>query len=252
MKSFILSLLVAVSLAACTSYGKKVKTGNVEVFYKDGVTEEQAKKISSLFDEAVQKTNPGSTSRKSFQVTKPSDSVLLKMVVDKSKLDNVEDESLYAISGLVSDSVFQGGPVNLILTDDHFKAIRTLAFQKAKKEDTEEKNKTVLTKEDFDHEAAGGVDFYWKGISDEESKTIADYIVKNGSFSGGTAEIYMTKEDGRYILRFPMIESARTDPAILASVEKITKDIKDNVFADVSYSFYVTDEQMNTIKSWDY
>ncbi len=82
MKPIILSLLVAVSLAACTNYGKKVKTGSIEVYYKDGVTEEQAKKISALFNEAVQKTNSGSSNRKSFQVSKPSDSVLLKMVVD--------------------------------------------------------------------------------------------------------------------------------------------------------------------------
>ncbi|HEY6064254.1 MAG TPA: hypothetical protein VIV35_11630 [Chitinophagaceae bacterium] len=254
MKSIILSLLVAVALTSCTNYGKKVKTGEVEVYYKDGVSEEQAKKISSLFNAALQSTNPGSTSRKSFQVTKPSDSVLLKMVVDKSKLDKVGDETFYAISGLVSDSVFNGGPVNLILTDDHFKTIRTLAFKKAVKEENvvDNNNTTVITKEDFDHDSAGGVDFYWKGISDEESKTIADYIVKNGSFAGGTAEIYMTKQGDRFILRFPMIESARTDPAYLAEVEKVTKEIKDNVFANVPFSFIVTDERMNTVKSWDY
>jgi hypothetical protein len=175
------------------------------------------------------------------------------MVVDKSKLDQVGDETFYAISGLVSDSVFNGGPVNLILTDDHFKTIRTLAFKKAvKEEDMAENKNTGMTKEDFDHDSAGGVNFYWKGISDEESKTIADYIVKNGSFAGGTAEIYMTKEGDRYILRFPMIESARTDPAYLAEVEKVTKEIKDNVFANVPFSFMVTDERMNTVKSWDY
>ena len=133
MRLLILSLLLA-GLSSCTNYGKKVKTGDVEVYYKDGVTEEQAKKISALFNEAIQKTNPGSTSRKSFQVTKPSDSVLLKMVVDKSKLDNVGDETFYAISGVVSDSVFNGGPVNIMLTDDHFKEIRTLAFKEARKE----------------------------------------------------------------------------------------------------------------------
>lgn len=252
MRLLILSLLLA-GLSSCTNYGKKVKTGDVEVYYKDGVTEEQAKKISALFNEAIQKTNPGSTSRKSFQVTKPSDSVLLKMVVDKSKLDNVGDETFYAISGVVSDSVFNGGPVNIMLTDDHFKEIRTLAFKEARKEvDPGEINNAVIAKEDFEHDAAGGVNFYWKGISDDESKTIADYIVTNGSFSGGPSEIYMTKEAGRYILRFPVIESARTDPDYLAKLDKVTKDIKDNVFADVPFSFFVTDGQLNTVKSWDY
>src|SRR6185436_18509110 len=111
---------------------------------------------------------------------------------------------------------------------------------------------TTFAMGDFDHHKAGDVDFYWKDISNEESKTIADYIVKNGSFSGGTAEIYMTKEGGRYVLRFPMIESARTDASVLSTVDKVSKEIKDNVFANVPYSFIVTDENMNTIKSWDY
>jgi hypothetical protein len=251
MKPIILSLLVAFSLAACTNYGKKVKTGDIEVYYKDGVTEAQAKKISSLFDEAVKKTSPGSSSRKSFQVSKPSDSVLLKMVVDKSKLDNVGDETFYAISGMVSDSVFNGGPVNLMLTDEHFKPIRTFAFKKAEVIEPE-KQETTFTRDDFDHDKAGGIDFYWKDISDEESKTIADYIVKNGAFNGGTVELYMTKEGDRYIIRFPMTESARTDPSMLAEVEKVSKEIKDNVFANVPYSFYSTDEKLNKVKSWDY
>ena len=250
MKPIILSLLIAISLAACTNYGKKVKTGSIEVYYKDGVTEQQAKKISVLFDEAVQKTNAGSKSRKSFQVSRHSDTVLLKMVVDKSKLDQVGDETFYAISGLVSDSVFNGGPVNIMLTNDHFKPIRTLAFKKA--EVIEPPEETTLTRGDFDHNKAGDVDFYWKGIPDEESKTIADYIVKNGSFSGGTAEIYMTKEGGRYVLRFPMIESARTDASVLATVDRVSKEIKDNVFANVPYSFIITDENLSTVKSWDY
>ena len=33
---------------------------------------------------------------------------------------------------------------------------------------------------------------------------------------------------------------------------KEKKFIKDNVFTDKPYSFFVTDENMNTIKSWDY
>ena len=62
----------------------------------------------------------------------------------------------------------------------------------------------------------------------------------------------MTKEDGRYILRFPMIASAITDPAYISELNKVTKQIKDNVFANEPFSFYVTDEEMTTVKSWDY
>jgi hypothetical protein len=76
--------------------------------------------------------------------------------------------------------------------------------------------------------------------------------VQNGSFSGGTAEIYMTKENGRYILRFPVVEASRTDPVILEKIGLVSKQIKDNLFADVPYSFYMTDETLGTVKAWDY
>ncbi|MGH2553939.1 MAG: hypothetical protein ACRDEB_09490, partial [Chitinophagaceae bacterium] len=156
----------------------------------------------------------------------------------------------------ISIDLYNEKPVNIILTDDKFKEIKSIPFDesnvKAMKESFRENKLSGLTKEDFDHDTAGGINFYWKDVTDQESKTIADYIVENGSFSGGPSEIYMTKENGRYILRFPVIESAQSDQAYLSKFDKVTKAIKDNVFPDAPYSFYVTDGQLNTVKSWDY
>jgi hypothetical protein len=130
MKKFILPLLAVFMLAACTNYGKKIKIGTVEIYYKEGINKEDAEKTADLFDRAIKASDPNSTQRKSFQLTKPSDTVSLKMVIDKDKLGQVDDESFYAISVLVSDSIFSGKPVNLTLTDDKFKPIRTLTFKK--------------------------------------------------------------------------------------------------------------------------
>ena len=77
-------------------------------------------------------------------------------------------------------------------------------------------------------------------------------ILKDGSFSGGASELYKTKEDNRYMIRFPVKESSRNDPSFLARIEVMTKQIKENLFADVPYSFVVTDEKMNTVKAWEY
>ena len=50
MKQFlILSLIVIISLTGCGNYGKKVNHEHVEVFYKDGISEEQAQKTADLF-----------------------------------------------------------------------------------------------------------------------------------------------------------------------------------------------------------
>jgi hypothetical protein len=135
MKPLLLSLVLAVALTSCTNYGKKAKSGGIEVYYKDGINEEQAQRTADVFNEAIQSSNPGSKDRKSFQLTKATDTVLLKMVVDTDKAAKLPDESFFAIQSLVSDSVFNGGPVNLMLTDDSFKGVRTLAFKAQPKEE---------------------------------------------------------------------------------------------------------------------
>jgi hypothetical protein len=260
MKPFILSLLVAVTLAACTNYGKKatIEGTKGEVFYKgDGVTEADAKNLCKYLKDDI---HYFSADRKlSVQLMKSKDEGYdIRFVVDEKKL-NESPEAIAAfgqIGAAMSVNLYNDKPVNIFLTADHFKTIKSIPFDEAKakalKEPAPSKNDVGFSKDDFDHAEAGGVNFYWKGISDDESKTIADYIVKNGSFAGGASEIYITKEDGRYILRFPVMESARTDASYLATVEKVTKEIKDNVFADAPFSFYITDSQLNTVKSWDY
>ena len=260
MKPIILALFIAIALTACTNYGKKVTMEGTkgEVFYKgDGVTEADAKNLCKYLKDDIHYFGPDKSLSVQLMKSK-GEGYDIRFVVDEKKLKETPEAVTFFenIGAVMSIDLYNEKPVNIILTDLHFKEIKSLPYDAAKvkalKEKPADKGLAGLTKSDFDHDSEGGVDFYWKGVSDEESKTIADYIVKNGSFGGGTAEIYMTKENGRYILRFPMIESARTNPSILASVEKVSKEIKDNVFADVPYSFYATDEQLNTVKSWDY
>lgn len=260
MKSIILFLLFAVTLTACTNYGKKVTIEGTkgEVFYKgDGVTKEDAEKLGKYLKDDIKYF--GDEKKLSVQLMKSKDDGYdIRFVVDKKKLDEspAAVEAFESIGAAISVDLYNEKPVNVILTDSKFKELRSLQHDAAKvkalKEKIANENKPEFTKGDFDHDTMGGVDFFWKDISDDESKRIADYIVENGSFEGGTAEIYMTKENGRYILRFPMIESARTNPSVHSTLDRVTKEIKDNVFADVPYSFYATDEQLKTVKAWDY
>ena len=258
MKKFILASLITIGLMACSNYGKKIKVEGTkgEVYYKgDGVTESDAKKTGAFLKEVFFTTDKAA----SVQISKEGEEYLLRFVYNKSVYDTLKgvDEAFKIIAAQASKEVFGGKKVNIALADDQFKDFKTIPYDEDIAKSLEKPapastDDAMVSRSNFDHDKAGGVDFYWKDISDEESKTIADYIVENGSFAGGTAEIYMTKEDGRYILRFPMIASARTDPAYISELEKVTKQIKDNVFANEPFSFYMTDEQLTTVKSWDY
>ena len=79
MKSFILSLLTAIVLTACSNHGEKVTKDYLDVYYKDGITKEQAQKALDYFlpkwkDEG-EKTKP-----KSIQLTKNGDTINFRMV----------------------------------------------------------------------------------------------------------------------------------------------------------------------------
>jgi hypothetical protein len=251
MKPLILSVLVAVALTACTNYGPKVKKDYLEVYYKEGISKDMAQKTLD-FIYPLWKKETGVTEKKSIQLVKgEGDTINFRAVTDEKKLKESTDDIFYEMANIFSDSIYGGAPVNMVFTNNAFKSIRTLVFRK-KVAPVKDNSLANASKDDFDHGTAAGIDFYWKGISDEESKTIADYIVKNGAFSGGSAEIYMTKEGDRYFLRFPMKEEAINDASYFTALDKVTKEIKDNVFANVPFSFLVTDTHMTTVKSWDY
>lgn len=258
MKKVILSLLVVVALTACSNHGKKVKVEGTkaEVFYKgDGVTEDDAKKTG----EFLKSTSIFSSGKDaSVQLTKDGEEYTIRFVYDKDVYDTLKgvDDVFKLIGAKASKEVFAGKKVNIALANKSFKDFKTIPYDEAVAKSLETPattdGETVLTKEDFNHNNAAGIDFYWMGISDEEAKTIADYILANGSFSGGSAELYMTKDGDRNIIRFPVRETSRTDPAFIEKLGEVSSLIKKDLFANVPFSFAITDEKMNTVKAWEY
>jgi hypothetical protein len=110
--------------------------------------------------------------------------------------------------------------------------------------------------EGYQSHVESGIKFYWKTpVTDAEAETIGNAIVKTGAFAGAEPDkvnIIMEKEGERYLVKFPVATAYQTDPSYLATMEKVGKQIKDAAFANVSYSFVMTDTNLNTVKSFDY
>ncbi len=126
MNAKIIIILVAISVlfAGCSDYGKCVKVNShIEVYLKgNGVTEEDAKKFGNYLDT----TYKDSKNQMSFQMAKDSGQYVIRMVVDKDKVkDNALDVSFMALQFLFESQVFPGNKVKLIITDDHFKDIKS-------------------------------------------------------------------------------------------------------------------------------
>ena len=126
----VLALLVLISFTSCNNYGKKASTGHVETFYKDGITEGQAKKVSTLiFNIDERGGNP--KTEKSFQLCKNHDTVCFRMVLaEENKVKELDDFDFLAMANIVSDSVFNGAPVNIDLTNNKFESLKMIPYKK--------------------------------------------------------------------------------------------------------------------------
>jgi hypothetical protein len=127
-----LSVLIVLSfaLAGCQDYGKKVTKGPIEVYYKDGITEEQAQHTANMFAYIDSMQNNNTKNTKSMQLCKKKDELLFRMVAEKDKLGTVPDESFFIIGNIVSDSIFHGAPVTVELTNNKFETFKTFPYKK--------------------------------------------------------------------------------------------------------------------------
>lgn len=134
MKSIILSLLVAVSLTACTSPGKKVSiTGSKgEVYYKgDGVTEADAQKLGAYLKDNLHYFNE--TDKKSVVLKKGEGGAYeIRFATSEEQLKaapTVADE-FKKIGAAISIEVFNNVPVNVVFVNSKDKELQALPFDK--------------------------------------------------------------------------------------------------------------------------
>jgi hypothetical protein len=240
------------SITSCNNFGDKVNVEGTkgEVYFKDGASQADARKLGDFLKSDGFFSDQRAAS---VQITKDGDNYLVRFVYNKDYYEKHPelDDFFKNYGARMSQELFEEKKVDIMLTDKYFKTFKNFPFNKSAAESTE--HGETNTYSDYHHETVGDVSFYWKGISDDESNVIKDYIVKNGSFAGGTSQIYITKEgDDHYTLKFPVKEGYRNDISYITKVEGIAKQIKDNVFAKTPYSFQITDENLNAVKTFDY
>ncbi|MGG9961687.1 hypothetical protein [Ferruginibacter sp. SUN106] len=132
-------LLVVIGFTSCKDYGKKTTKGHIETYYKDGITEDQAKKTAALMY-YVDSVSNNAKGQKSFQLCKKNDTVCFRMVVNVEKAKEMGDFSFLAIGNMVSDSVFNGAPVNMDLTNNTFESVKLITYKKLDFDSIEKSN----------------------------------------------------------------------------------------------------------------
>ena len=238
MKKILFAIAIATSLLACTNYGKKVSKDYLEVYYKDGATEQEAQKTLD-FLYPLWKDESGKTETKSVQLTKSGDTVNFRVVVDEKKLKEMGDATFYAMGTLFSDSLFNGAPVNMVFSDNSFKPIRTLVFKK-----------TDPIPDFGPKVTAGNIEVYSKdGFSREQAQMLADYLQEQISPAQTISFQVGNTDDGGYLVRMVSDESkvaAMGD----ASFNAMAEEIATNFFKGGQLTFELTDGKFVPFKKF--
>jgi hypothetical protein len=128
MKKLLCLIAIISVFAACSSYGDKYQVNEKsEVYYKDGMTAEDAKKLGDFL---MKNGYFDSTNEKSVQLLKEKDTIAVKFVVDKAKVAETESaDALFMIMGsAISSEIFSGKPLKIILADAYMKGFKDVAI----------------------------------------------------------------------------------------------------------------------------
>jgi hypothetical protein len=245
MKPYILSLLVAVSLTACTNYGPKVKKDYLEVYYKKGISKDMAQKALDYIY-PLWKKESGNTDKKSIQLEKAGgDTINFRVVVDEKKAKEMGDDTFNVMAILFSDSIFNGAPVNIVFTTDRFKSIRTLVFNKQAVGKFGKKVTIEGTK--------GEVYYKGDGVTEADAKKLCEYLKNEIHYftaDKGLSVQLMKSENEGYDIRFVVNEKKLEEsPEAVVSFEFIGAAISRNLYNNKPVNVFLTDDEFNDLKS---
>jgi hypothetical protein len=247
MKRFFFYFLAILTFVSCTNYGKKVKVGNIEMYYKEGVTTAEANKAASVLDKIDKAENNNVDTRRSFQLLREGDTVTLRMVVNIEKAKDMPDANFIGIATVVSDSIFGGKPVNMDLTNETFKTVRHIPFQKqAEETNTDDVNIAAFGPK----VTVDNVEVYRKGSTEEEAKTLAAFA--NNYFKPTTTFSYQLEknEAGNFTVKMVANLSAvdKFDQTFFTTLGKGICD----AMQVASVRIEMTDEKFTNVKAFNY
>ncbi len=243
-----------VTLSACTgNFGKKVTfPGHKgEVYYKgEGVTETDAKATGKFLEENEFFLKDDKT--RSVQISKDNGHVKFRMVIDEKGFSQIEnaDEKFDMLGAMMSKTIFNSTPLDVIYTDDAFKDKKTIAFNPAM---LEAANVTAEVKEmkkkPYEHNTL----YYGKNVTDNEAEMILNYLVKSEFFTAdGSNNLMLTKtaNDGAHF-RFP-VKASFANEAGMQKVDDYAKKLKAEMFAEFPLEFEVLSENLVSLKKFNY
>ncbi len=223
---FIVALAVSSSACWGQEYGEQVVSNGTEIYFTEGVTEEEAEKLGLFLTEY--EFSDGT--EKSVQLTKEDDVWQFRMVVMPEFVEDKEMHKNFKFMCLELSTAFEGKQVDVQICDDELKTLKVFKglFGNLSEVDSAE--------------------FYQAGVTDEQAKSVKLALRKLG-MTENPATYHLLKLDDKYQLRMVIIEEFYNDEEILQEVKGMATTISDECLDGAVLEFHLCNEYLESQNS---
>lgn len=232
-RRFAVPVLVLALLSGCGGgLGSKTESGNVEVYYKDGATKEEADRLAAF----IVKMIPGVSDRRSFQLLKKGDGYLVRMPLQKQYQGDEKFENALALDGArYSAEVFNGAPVELEACDEKMTTLKTIPMR------PDFRRRFVEGKTEI---------FYPDGIEKAEVEKLAKFMQPIAAASPAPlVTVKLARRDSVVELSMPVNTAMINTPGVKESLDEIRKQASKTVFNCAATELNLCDERMVTLQT---
>jgi hypothetical protein len=227
MKKLCALLFVFVFVTACADYGEKKVFNGTEVYYKDGVTAEQAEKLGkSLVDLGF-----ADGGYKSVQFVKEGENYIFKMVIKEVFLDNDSYENIFKFFPKeLSDHMNMS--IDLYVCDDQFNTLRMYKLDDALK--------TIMAK--------GTEIRYTKNVIPKDVEKLKEFLIESGFSDDTRKTIELDRENTTYIFKMVIDRYRLKSESTIGILTMMKQELSKEVFSGLPVKIHACDELMNTLK----
>lgn len=239
----LLFFLILFLFVSCTNYGKKIKIDGTkgEIYYKEGVTESDAKKVGEFLK------NDFFTQDKeaSAQLVKDGDTYIVRFVYDKKYFDTAKGiETIFKMTAIeISKNIFNNKKVDIALANNSFEDFKRISY---------DKNLSFFNQEFSEKNLAENHLYYTKNISSSEANDLYNFFIKEEFFSQkNTVTIWLDKQAKTYNIKYLVKDEVLSDSTFLNNGSNFCNEIKHNVFPTANLQFELLNSNMQVGKTFN-
>jgi len=225
----LLTILSIFFLFSCTEYGEKLTFNGTDVYYKDGVTKEQAQTLGEyLVEEEF-----ADGGEKSVQILKDevTGNLTFRMVV-ANDINEDQDMIFKVFAQALSTDVFNGEPVDFHICDNTFETIRAFSFSDIDK---------IVSID-------GTSVAYTKNVTKNDAQKLADYL-KESEFTDGTPKTIQLDKDGdTFLFRMVVKKGVEENEDNVLTLKMYGMSISLNAFDGKPVLVHLCDDALNTLR----